>query len=92
MALEEQTAQLALENERLEREIACAEETAVVERVARTQLGLVKPGEISLPRTASSTVRTEEPSMMVAILTGRTCTMVFAISFASSGSVLVTVM
>ena len=46
MALEEQTAQLALENERLEREIACAEETAVVERVARTQLGLVKPGEI----------------------------------------------
>ena len=46
VALAEQTERLALENERLEREIVCAEETAVVERVARTQLGLVKPGEI----------------------------------------------
>lgn len=46
VALTEQTEQLARENERLEREIACAEETAVIERLARTELGLVKPGEI----------------------------------------------
>ena len=46
VALTQQTERLALENERLEREIACAEEPAVIERVARTQLGLVKPGEI----------------------------------------------
>ena len=46
VALTEQTAQLAQENERLEQEIACAEDAAVIERLARTQLGLVKPGEI----------------------------------------------
>lgn len=46
MALVEQTDRLARENERLEREIACAQEPAVIERAARTQLGLVKPGEI----------------------------------------------
>lgn len=46
VALTQQTEQLARENEQLEREIACAEEPAVIERVARTQLGLVKPGEI----------------------------------------------
>ena len=46
VALTQQTERLALGNERLEREIACAEEPAVIERVARTQLGLVKPGEI----------------------------------------------
>lgn len=46
VALIEQTDRLARENERLEREIDCAEESAVIERMARTQLGLVKPGEI----------------------------------------------
>lgn len=46
VALTQETDRLAQENERLEREIACAEEPAVIEGLARTQLGLVKPGEI----------------------------------------------
>lgn len=46
VALTEQTQTVSAENERLRREIAQAEDAAVIERVARTQLGLVKPGEI----------------------------------------------
>ena len=46
VALTEQVEVLSRENERLEQEIACAGDAAVVERAARTQLGLVKPGEI----------------------------------------------
>ena len=46
VALIQQIELLSGENARLEREIACAEDAAVIERYARTELGLVKPGEI----------------------------------------------
>ena len=41
-----QTQAVAAENERLEREIAQATDSAVMERIARTRLGLVYPGEL----------------------------------------------
>lgn len=44
--LTEKIAAVAAENQRLEREIAESEDAAVLERMARTKLGLVKPGEI----------------------------------------------
>ena len=45
-ALSNQVEMLKAENERLEREIAQAEDAAVIERTARVRLGLVRPGEI----------------------------------------------
>lgn len=44
--LTEAIAAVAEENERLEREIEQASDPAVMERAARTKLGLVKPGEL----------------------------------------------
>ena len=44
--LTQKTAALQRENERLEQEIRDAETDAVIEEIARTRLGLVKPGEI----------------------------------------------
>ena len=41
-----QTQAVAAENQRLEREIAMAEDDAAMERIARTRLGLVYPGEL----------------------------------------------
>ena len=46
MELVEQIAELKAENKSLEQGIEQAEEAAVVERMARTKLGLVYPGEI----------------------------------------------
>lgn len=46
LELTEQVACLREENERLEREIAAAADEAVIERIARARLGLVKSGEI----------------------------------------------
>ena len=46
LELMEQAAALREENERLEREIARAEDAAVIEEIARNRLGLVKAGEI----------------------------------------------
>lgn len=45
LELAEQAAQLQAENARLEQEIAQAEDAAVIEQIARTRLGLVRPGE-----------------------------------------------
>jgi len=44
--LTEKIAAAAEENRRLEQEIAHSEDPAVMERMARTKLGLVKPGEL----------------------------------------------
>lgn len=41
-----ETQSVAAEIERLEREIAMADDPAVMEQIARTRLGLVRPGEI----------------------------------------------
>ena len=41
-----ETQSVTAENQRLEREIAMAEDAAVMERIARTRLGLVYPGEL----------------------------------------------
>ena len=46
LELIQQTQAVAAENQRLEREIAMAEDAAVMERIARTRLGLVYPGEL----------------------------------------------
>ena len=46
LELIQQTQAVAAENERLEREIAQSEDSAVMERIARTRLGLVYPGEL----------------------------------------------
>ncbi len=46
LELIQQTQSIAAENQRLEREIAMAEDGAVMERIARTRLGLVYPGEL----------------------------------------------
>ncbi|MBR4077924.1 MAG: septum formation initiator family protein [Oscillospiraceae bacterium] len=46
MELIQQTQAVAAENERLEREIARSADSAVMERIARTRLGLVYPGEL----------------------------------------------
>ena len=46
LELIQQTQSIAAENQRLEREIAMAEDGAVMERIARTRLGLVHPGEL----------------------------------------------
>lgn len=46
LELIQQTQAVAAENERLEREIALATDSAVIERIARTRLGLVYPGEL----------------------------------------------
>ena len=46
LELIQQTQAVAAENERLEREIAQATDSAVMERIARTRLGLVYPGEL----------------------------------------------
>lgn len=46
LELIQQTQAVAAENERLEREIAQATDSAVMERIARTRLGLVHPGEL----------------------------------------------
>lgn len=46
LELIQQTQAVAAENKRLEREIAQATDSAVMERIARTRLGLVHPGEL----------------------------------------------
>ena len=46
LELIQQTQAVAAENERLEREIAQSSDSAVMERIARTRLGLVHPGEL----------------------------------------------
>lgn len=46
LELIQQTQAVAAENERLEREIARSADSAVMERIARTRLGLVHPGEL----------------------------------------------
>ena len=46
LELIQQTQSVAAENQRLEREIARAEDAAEMERIARTRLGLVYPGEL----------------------------------------------
>ena len=46
LELIQQTQAVAAENERLEREIAQATDSAVMERIARTRRGLVYPGEL----------------------------------------------
>ena len=46
LELIQQTQAVAAENERLEREIARSADSAVMERIARTRLGLVYPGEL----------------------------------------------
>ena len=46
LELIQQTQAVAAENERLEREIARSADSAVMERIARTRLGLVSPGEL----------------------------------------------
>lgn len=46
LELIQQTQAVAAENERLEREIAQATDSAVMERIARLRLGLVHPGEL----------------------------------------------
>lgn len=46
LELIQQTQTVAAENERLEREIAQSTDSAVMERIARTRLGLVYPGEL----------------------------------------------
>lgn len=43
--LAEQATRLQAENTALEQEIAMAEDAAVIEAIARTKLGLVRPGE-----------------------------------------------
>jgi cell division protein FtsB len=46
LELIQQTQAVAAENERLEQEIAQSSDSAVMERIARTRLGLVHPGEL----------------------------------------------
>ena len=46
LELIQQTQAVAAENQRLEREIAQSTDSAVMERIARTRLGLVHPGEL----------------------------------------------
>lgn len=46
LELVQETQAIAAEIERLEREIALAEDPDVMEQIARTRLGLVRPGEI----------------------------------------------
>ena len=46
LKLIQQTQAVAAENQRLEREIAMAEDEAAMERMARARLGLVYPGEV----------------------------------------------
>ena len=46
LELIQQTQAVAAENEGLEREIAQAPDSAVMERIARLRLGLVHPGEL----------------------------------------------
>ena len=46
LELIQQTQAVAAENERLEREIVRSADSAVMERIARTRLGLVYPGEL----------------------------------------------
>ena len=46
LELIQQTQAVAAENEGLEREIAQATDSAVMERIARARLGLVYPGEL----------------------------------------------
>ncbi|MBQ5672307.1 MAG: septum formation initiator family protein [Oscillospiraceae bacterium] len=46
LELIQQTQAVAAETERLEREIARSADSAVMERIARTRLGLVYPGEL----------------------------------------------
>ena len=46
LELIQETQAIAAENERLEREIARSTDRAVMERIARTRLGLVYPGEL----------------------------------------------
>ena len=46
LELIQQTQAVAAENERLEWEIARSADSAVMERIARTRLGLVYPGEL----------------------------------------------
>lgn len=46
LELVQETQAMAAEVARLEREIAQAEDPAVMEQIARARLGLVKPGEI----------------------------------------------
>ena len=46
LELIQQTQSVAAENQRLEREIARSADSAVMERIARTRLGLVYPGEL----------------------------------------------
>ena len=46
LELIQQTQAVAAENQRLEREIARSADSAVMERIARTRLGLVYPGEL----------------------------------------------
>lgn len=45
-ALQAEVRQLEQTNEQLQREIEQAEDAAVMERMARIRLGLVKPGEV----------------------------------------------
>ena len=46
LELIQQTQAVVAETERLEREIARSADSAVMERIARTRLGLVYPGEL----------------------------------------------
>ena len=46
LELIQQTQSVSAENQRLEREIAKAEDDAAMERMARARLGLVYPGEV----------------------------------------------
>ena len=46
LELIQQTQSVSAENQRLEREIAMAEDDAAMERMARARLGLVYPGEV----------------------------------------------
>ena len=46
LELIQQTQSVSTENQRLEREIAMAEDDAGMERIARARLGLVYPGEV----------------------------------------------
>ena len=46
LELIQQTQSVSAENQRLEREIAMAEDEAAMERMARARLGLVYPGEV----------------------------------------------
>lgn len=64
--LERQLQELRQESKRLDREIALAErDPAYIERVARRELGLIRPGEIEyrfLPATAVQPLPEQKPN------------------------------